>query len=200
MQSTRHNFCCNPRSHFLIAAVFKREGTSAQFLFLKKSSVQPEGAQGAMAAVGRPSPCRPRGDPRSPPVPARRSPASPAPAGPTAAARKRSSSPARAGEMVLATSRLSTSRLARANCYAETFVTGAGAFAAVKCPGNTFLRRSRDRQEDQGEASHLCREIREMPEPRETGYPATQPHRNLSVLCVKKGFVQRSKRTEESNN
>lgn len=95
---------------------------------------------------------------------------------------------------------VSTSPVARANCSAKSFVTRAGAFAAVKYPGNTFLRRSRDRQEEQGEASHLCRQIREMPESRETGCPATQPHRNLSVLCVKKGFVQRSKSTEESTN
>ena len=73
-------------------------------------------------------------------------------------------------------------------------------FAAVRCRGTVFLRRLRERREEQGEASHLSREIREMPEPRDTGCHTRQPHRNLSVLCVKKGFVQRSKRTEESTN
>lgn len=150
-----------------------------------------------------PPPCKPRGQP---PLPSRcpsrgsaaGSPRQPrssrAYGGGTTAELK----PAGAGEMVLA--KVSTSLVARANCSAETFVTRAGVSAAVKRPGNTFPRRSRDRQEEQGEASRLCREIREMPEPREIGYPATQSHRNLSVLCVKKGFVQRSKRTEESTN
>lgn len=57
-----------------------------------------------------------------------------------------------------------------------------------------------ERWEGMGEASHLSREIWEMPEQSPTGCHATQPHRNLSVLCVRKGFVQRSKRTEESTN
>lgn len=100
--STRHNFCDDPRSHFLRAEVLKREGTFAQFLFLKIESMQPKGAQGAMAAVGRPTLLRADG---GSPLPARcppRGSRSPAPAGRTEAARKRSSDPAGAEEVVSA--------------------------------------------------------------------------------------------------
>lgn len=83
VQSARHNFCDNPRSHFLRAEVFKREGTFAQFLLIKKKSGQPKGAQGAMAAVGLAAlasclPASQRGNPRSLPG-ARARPAAPAP-------------------------------------------------------------------------------------------------------------------------
>lgn len=45
VQPTRHNFCGSPRSHFLRAEVFKREGTFTQFLFSKKMSAQPKGSR-----------------------------------------------------------------------------------------------------------------------------------------------------------
>lgn len=105
------------------------------------------------------------------------------------------------GGLGLSWTRVAPCLVARANYAPEKLLSqGSGRSAAVKCPGNVFLRRLRERREEQGEAPHLSREIREMPEPRDAGCHTVRPHRNLSVLCVKKGFVQRSKRTEKSTN
>lgn len=104
VQSTRHNFCGNPRSHFLTAEVFKREGTFAQSLFLKKNSVQLEGAQGAMAALAARCPASPPATGALPapfPVPAPPIPP-PAPLQPGLRRRHKSGAQAGAGEMVLA--------------------------------------------------------------------------------------------------
>lgn len=75
--------------------------------------------------------------------------------------------------------------VARANYAPEKLLSqGLRRSAAVKCPGNVFLRRLRERREEQGEAPHLSREIREMPEPRDAGcHYHTAPQKPLCPLC-----------------
>lgn len=89
------------------------------------------------------------------------------------------------GLLGLSWTRVAPYLVARANYAPEKLLSqGLRRSAAVKCPGNVFLRRLRERREEQGEAPHLSREIREMPEPRDAGcHYHTALQKPLCPLC-----------------